>query len=103
MSRGALAKRRREIEEMDEEGMLAEIKKTQAAMRERVERAGCKRPGPGIGRLSLAMTILCLVGMQGGLADAFTAYDCSNRSNIVESYSLLERDACAVSDKMGEF
>jgi hypothetical protein len=36
-------------------------------------------------------------------AEAFTAYDCSNRSNIVESYLLLEPDACAISDKTGEF
>ncbi len=47
------------------------------------------------------MAILCLVG-GGRQVDAFTAYDCSNRSNIVESYSLLEPDACAVSDKTGE-
>jgi hypothetical protein len=46
--------------------------------------------------------ILCLVGMQSGAVDAFTTYDCSNRSNIVESYSLLKPDACAVSDKTGE-
>jgi hypothetical protein len=28
-------------------------------------------------------------------AEAFTAYDCTNRSNVVEAYSLLEPDACA--------
>jgi hypothetical protein len=29
------------------------------------------------------------------------AYDCSNWSNIVEQYSLLEPDACATSDGTG--
>ncbi len=33
---------------------------------------------------------------------AFTAYDCSNRSNVVESYSLLEPDACANMRRDGE-
>jgi hypothetical protein len=45
------------------------------------------------------MAVLCLVG---GQLKAFTAYDCSNKSNIIESYSLLEPDACAASDKAGE-
>jgi hypothetical protein len=30
-------------------------------------------------------------------SQAFTAYNCSNRSNIVKLYSLLEPDACAAS------
>ncbi len=30
------------------------------------------------------------------------AYDCSNKSNVIESYSLLEPDVCANSDKVGE-
>jgi hypothetical protein len=38
----------------------------------------------------------------GGQAEAFTTYDCLNRSNIIESYSLLEPDACAASDNAGE-
>ncbi len=33
---------------------------------------------------------------------AFTAYDYLNKSNIIESYSLFEPDACAASDKAGE-
>jgi hypothetical protein len=33
---------------------------------------------------------------------AFTAYDCSNRSNVVESYSLVEPDACANMGRDGE-
>jgi hypothetical protein len=35
---------------------------------------------------------MCLVVTPVG---GFTAYDCSNWSNVVESYSLLEPDACA--------
>jgi hypothetical protein len=38
----------------------------------------------------------------GGQVDAFTAYDCSNKCNIVETYSHLEPAMCAVSDKTGE-
>jgi hypothetical protein len=38
----------------------------------------------------------------GGPVNAFTAYDCSNRSNIIESYSLLEPDACVNTGKEGE-
>ncbi len=34
--------------------------------------------------------------------DGFTAYDCSNWSNVVEAYSLLEPDACANMGKEGE-
>jgi hypothetical protein len=34
--------------------------------------------------------------------EAFTAYDCSNRSNVVGSYSLLEPDACANMGRDGE-
>ncbi len=34
--------------------------------------------------------------------NAFTAYVCTNRSNIVESYLLQEPDACATSDRNGE-
>jgi hypothetical protein len=38
----------------------------------------------------------------GSPIKAFTAYDCSNRSNIIEWYSLLEPDACANTGKEGE-
>jgi hypothetical protein len=38
----------------------------------------------------------------GNVVEGFTAYDCSNRSNIVESYSLLEPDVCANMGKEGE-
>jgi hypothetical protein len=43
--------------------------------------------------------LLCL---SGRAVEEFTAYDCSNRSNIVESYSLLEPDAYANMGKEGE-
>ncbi len=33
---------------------------------------------------------------------AFTAYNCSNQSNMVESYSLLEPEACANMGRDGE-
>ncbi len=98
---GAQAKRRKEIEEMGEEDIQAEIKKTEESVRERVEASGSKNQRSGLGSLPLTMDILCLVG-EGGQVDAFTAYDCSNKSNIVESYSLLEPDACAVSVKTGD-
>jgi hypothetical protein len=49
-----------------------------------------------MGKLPLAMIVLGLVGMLGRPAEAVMAYDCSSWSNIVESYSLLEPDACAV-------
>jgi hypothetical protein len=32
----------------------------------------------------------------GHPASSFTSYDCTNRSTIVESYPLLEPDACAI-------
>jgi hypothetical protein len=38
----------------------------------------------------------------GSPAKGFTAYNSSNRSNIIESYPLLEPDACTNTDKEGE-
>ncbi len=49
--------------------------------------------------LWMLMIVACLAGEP---AAAFTAYDCSDQGNIVESYSLLEPDACAYSGKDGE-
>ncbi len=95
---GARAERR-EIEEMGEEDIQAEIRRTEETVRERVEASGSKNQRSGLGSLPLNMVILCLVG---GQVDAFTAYDCSNKSNLVEMYSLMEPAACAVSDKTGE-
>ncbi len=36
------------------------------------------------------------------MVEGFTAYDCSNQSNVVEAYTLLEPDACANMGKEGE-
>jgi hypothetical protein len=55
---GAKAKRRREIEEMDEEDVQAEIRRTEAAMR--------GSQGLSMGKLPLAMMVLCLVGGASG-------------------------------------
>jgi hypothetical protein len=90
---GAWAKRRKEIEEMSEEDMQAEIERTEVTMIERVKPATRRRQGLSMRKLPVTMMILNLVGMQGRPVEALTAYDCSNRSNIVESYLLLEPDA----------
>ncbi len=48
------------------------------------------------------MTLALLMCLTVSPIEGFTAYDCSNRSNIVEAYSLLEPDACANMGKEGE-
>jgi hypothetical protein len=96
---GARAKRRKEIEDMSEEDIETEIKRTEAAMTERVESAARRKQGLDVGRLHWIMIVLGLIGGQSRPAEAFTAYDCLNRSNIVEYYSFLEPGACAISDK----
>jgi hypothetical protein len=48
------------------------------------------------------LMILGVTGSSSTPVKAFTAYDRSNRSNIVESYSLLEPDACAACVRNGE-
>jgi hypothetical protein len=58
-----------------------------------------RRKGGKTSRLPLVLMLFCL---SGRAVEGFTAYDCSNRSNIVESYSLLEPDACANMGKEGE-
>ncbi len=88
---GARAKRRREIERMSIVEMEAEAEEVQ----EKIKR----RKGRKASRLPLVLIIFCLSGQA---VEGFTAYDCSNRSNIVESYSLLEPDACANMGKEGE-
>jgi hypothetical protein len=88
----ARAKRRREIEEMTLEEMEAELGEVQAEIKRR------RRAGMGW----LPLTLVLLLCFSGHPAEGFTAYDCSNRSNIVEAYSLLEPDACANMDKEGE-
>ncbi len=58
-----------------------------------------RRRSMGASWLPLMLMFLCISGQA---VEGFTAYDCSNRSNIVESYSLLEPDACANMGKEGE-
>jgi hypothetical protein len=86
---GTRAKRRREIERMSIKELEAKIKEVRSLTRREAKKVGC---------LPLTLTILCLVG---GPAKGFIAYDCSNRSDIVESYSLLEPDVCANMGKEG--
>jgi hypothetical protein len=81
-------KRGKEVIDMTIEEMEAEIQETNELIRKR------RRRGLGLMLKPLWMlTILaCLVGSP---VNAFTAYDCSNNTNVVESYSLLEPDTCA--------
>jgi hypothetical protein len=89
---GSRAKRRKEIEEMTIEDMEAEIGETNAVIRKR------RREGTGLLPMPLALLMYLMVS----LVEGFTAYDCSNRSNVVEAYSLLEPDTCANMGKEGE-
>jgi hypothetical protein len=89
---GVRARRRREIKEMTVEEMEAELGEVKSEIKRR------RRAGTGWLLLTLALFMCLTVGQVEG----FTAYDCSNRSNIVEAYSLLEPDACANMDKEGE-
>jgi hypothetical protein len=89
---GARAKRRREIEEMILAEMEAELGEVQAEIKKR------RRAGMGW----LPLTLVLLLCFSGHPAEGFTAYDCSNWSNIVEAYSLLAPDACANIGKEGE-
>jgi hypothetical protein len=90
---GARVKRRREIEQMTLAEMEAELRKVKSKIK--------KRRRAGMGWLPLTLVLLLCVA--GHPTKGFTAYDCSNRSNIVEAYSLLEPDACANMGKEGEF
>jgi hypothetical protein len=87
---GARARRRKEVEQMTLAEMEAELGGVQAEIRRR---------SAGAGWLPLTLMLLCFSGHP---AEGFTAYDCSNQSNIVEAYSLLEPDACANMGKEGE-
>jgi hypothetical protein len=89
---GARARRRREIEQMIVEEMEAEL----AEVKSEIKR--WRRAGTGW----LPVTLALLMCLTVSLVEGFTAYDCSNRSNIVEAYSLLEPDACANMGKEGE-
>ncbi len=68
------------------EEMEAELQETNEAIRQRRRR----HPGLTVKPLWMLTIISCLAVRPAG---AFTAYDCTNRSNVVEAYSLLEPDA----------
>ncbi len=75
--------------------MEAEIQETNETIRKRRRR--------GLGLMLKPLWMLTLLAcLTGSLAGAFIAYDCSNNTNVVESYSLLEPDACANMGKDGE-
>jgi hypothetical protein len=88
-------KRCKESIDMTIEEMEAEIEETNEAIRKRWR----KNLGLMLKPLWMLTMVACLVGEPVAV---FTAYDCSNRSNVVESYSLLEPDACANSGREGE-
>ncbi len=77
------------------EEMEAELRETNEAIRKR--RRGT--PGLLLKPLWMLTVVACLARNP---VEAFTAYDCTNRSNVVEAYSLLEPDACANIRKDGE-
>jgi hypothetical protein len=88
-------KRSKEVIEMTIEEMEVEIQETNEAIRKR------RRKSLGLMLKPLWMLTVFACLMRSPVA-AFTAYDCSNRSNVVESYSLLEPDACANMGRDGE-
>jgi hypothetical protein len=94
---GSRGKKRsqQEVIVMTIEEMEAEIQETNKAIRKR------RRQGLGLMLKPLWMLTMlaCLVGNP---VNAFIAYDCSNSTNLVEAYSLLEPDACANMGKDGE-
>jgi hypothetical protein len=75
-------------------------------LQKRAERAGItvaqdapeKKKRGARSKLTWTMLLLCMVRMGSSPAQAFTAYDCFNSSNIVKLYSLLEPNACTASD-----
>ncbi len=89
---GARTKRKREIEQMTLGEMEAELGEVRTEIKRR------RRAGMGW----LPLTLVLLLCFMGQVAEGFTAYDGSNRSNVVEAYSLLEPDACANMGKEGE-
>ncbi len=88
----ARAKRRKEIEQMTLVEMEAELGEVRTEIKRR------RRAGMGWLPLMLVL-LLCFTGQA---VEGFIAYDCSNRSNVVEAYSLLEPDACANMGMEGE-
>jgi hypothetical protein len=94
---GSRGKKRsqQDVIDMTIEEMEAELKETNEAIRQRRRR----NPGLMLKPLWMLTVVACLAAEP---ARAFTAYDCTNRSNVVEAYSLLEPDACASSGRDGE-
>jgi hypothetical protein len=88
-------KRGREVIDMAIEEMEAEIQETNGLIRKR------RRRGLGLMLKPLWMLTM-LTCLMGSPADAFIAYDCSNNTNVVQSYFLLEPDTCANMGKDGE-
>jgi hypothetical protein len=88
---GARAERRGEVEQLSIAEMEAELRGVWEEIRRRRSMEGSWLP--------LMLMLLCLSGQA---VEGFTTYDCSNQSNIVGSYSLLEPDACANMGKEGE-
>jgi hypothetical protein len=65
------------------EEMEAEIQETNELIRKRRRR--------GLGLMLKPLWMLTVVTcLMGSPVDAFIAYDCSNNTNVMESYSLLE-------------
>jgi hypothetical protein len=83
-----------DVIDMTIEEMEAELQETNEAIQKRRRRA------PGLMKPLWMLTVIaCLAGSP---VEAFTEYDCTNRSNVVEAYSLLEPDACANMGRDGE-
>jgi hypothetical protein len=93
------AKLKRKIERRDEtvEGVLARAEDPE---RERSgSRLGVKQ---GKGTATNTLVMLGMVSMQWSPPVTFTACDCNNQSNLVETYSLLEPDVYSASGGNGE-
>ncbi len=92
-SRGT--KRSKEVIDMTIEEMEVEIQETNEAI--------IKRRRRGLGLMLKPLWMLTMLAcLTRSPVEVFTAYDCSNQSNVVESYSLLEPDACASMGRDGE-
>jgi hypothetical protein len=84
-----------DVIDMTIEEMEAELKETNEAIRKR------RRRTPGL-MLKLLWMLTVFACLARNPAEAFTAYDCTNWSNVVEAYSLLELDVCANMGRDGE-
>jgi hypothetical protein len=88
-------KRGREVIDMMIKEMEAEIQETNELIRKRRRR--------GLGMMLKPLWMLTMLTcLMGSPVDTFIAYDCTNNTNVVESYSLLEPDTCANMRKDGE-